>query len=88
METATAISHRKLIDIKSDSFKVLSNDASRQNVSLKKYIEDMLDTRAREVEAKNLNVSPSILRLIGLALPANGRIEDIDDDRLQYLLSK
>lgn len=88
METATAISHRKLIDIKSDSFEVLSNDASRQNVSLKKYIEDMLDTRAREVEAKNLNVSPSILRLIGSALPANGRIEDIDDDRLQYLLSK
>lgn len=88
MEKATAISHRKLIDINQDSFKVLSNDAYRQNVSLKKYIEDMLDARAREVEAKNLNVSPSILRLIGSALPVNGRIEDIDDDRLQYLLSK
>ncbi|MBQ6198596.1 MAG: hypothetical protein IJK44_05120 [Bacteroidales bacterium] len=88
METGSAISHRKLIDISSESFKVLSNDAYRQSVSLKKYIENMLESRAREIEARNLNVSPSIMRLIGSALPANGRIEDIDDDRLQYLLSK
>lgn len=88
METSTAISHRKLIDISPNSFRVLSSAASKQSISLKKYIENMLDSKAREMEATSLNVSPAVLRLIGSALPAEGRIEDIDDDRLQYLLSK
>ena len=88
MGTATALSHRKLIDISPDSFRVLSSAASKQNISLKKYIENMLDSKAREMEATSLNVSPAVLRLIGSALPVEGRIEDIDDDRLQYLLSK
>lgn len=88
MNTVTSIPHRKLIDINSSVFLTLSLDADRKKISLKKYIEDMLEERAREIDAEGKGFSPAILRLIGSALPASGSVEDIDDDRLQYLLSK
>ena len=90
MKSAVIISHRKLIDLRSSVFETLSMDAGRQNVSLKKYIENMLDERARvlDEQPRNLNVSPAIFRLIGSAKPASGKIEEIEDDRLMYLLSK
>ena len=90
METANAYSHRKLIDLSGQVFDVLSLDAVRQRVSLKKYIENMLDERARDLSSKAdaSGISPEILRLVGSALPKDGRVEDIKDDRLEYLLSK
>lgn len=90
METASAYNHRKLIDLSAQVFDILSMDAERQSVSLKRYIEILLDERARSLasKAQSLDISPDILRLVGSALPAAGKVEDIDDDRLEYLLSK
>ncbi len=84
MEMITA-PHRKLIDIKPAVFEGLSREAARQGVSLKRYIEDLLEQACPK---PSVEVSPKILRLIGSAKPSKGQIEDIDDDRLQYLLSK
>ena len=36
----------------------------------------------------SMGFSPEILRLVGSALPKDGKVEDIEDDRLEYLLSK
>lgn len=84
METVAA-PHRKLIDIKPAVFDGLSKEAARQGVSLKRYIEDLLE---QACPRPSLEVSPKILRLIGSAKPSKGQVEEIDDDRLQYLLSK
>jgi len=84
METVTA-AHRKLIDIKPAVFDGLSKEAARQGVSLKRYIEDLLEQACPKPKVE---VNPRILRLIGSARPQKGKVEDIDDDRLQYLLSK
>ena len=44
--------------------------------------------KAMNDAANSLDISPSVLRLVGSALPAKGKIEDIADDRLKYILSK
>jgi len=81
---ATA-AHRKLIDIKPAVFESLSLEAARNGVSLKRYIEETLEKACRRPEIKR---ESGIGRLIGSALPKNVDIYTIDDDRLQYLLSK
>ncbi len=83
METATL--KRKLIDIKPAVFDALSIEASRQGVSLKRFIEDLLENSCPPVKT---SVSPKIQRLIGSAVPKGKNLESIQDDRLQYLLSK
>ena len=82
--------HRKLIDVPDPVFETLSMDAYRKRVSLKKYIENLLHEKAMALNAAadSLEVSPSVFRLVGSALPAKGKVEDIADDRLKYLLSK
>ena len=82
--------HRKLIDLTATVFETLSIDAGRQNVSLKRYIENLLTERARMLDetAESLDISPTVFRLVGSALPSKGKVEDIADDRLRYLLSK
>ena len=80
---------RKLIDIKAPVFQNLTLKAKRKGVSLKRYIEDLLEEDARE----DRHVAPEgvtdgkILSLIGMAKPAI-RPEDLADDRLQYILNK
>lgn len=44
--------------------------------------------KAMNDAANSLDISTSVLRLVGSALPAKGKIEDIADDRLKYILSK
>ena len=82
--------HRKLIDLSGAVFETLSMDADRKKVSLKRYIENLLHERAQALNdaINSLDISPSVLRLVGSALPAKGKVEDIEDDRLKYLLSK
>ena len=79
-----AATHRKLIDINPAVFEALSLEASRQGVSLKRFIEDLL------VKACPKRTIPTtgISRLIGSALPKDGNVSCIEDDRLKYLLSK
>lgn len=82
--------HRKLIDIPDPVFETLSMDADRNKMPLKKYIEDLLHERAKALDSTtvSLDISPSVFRLVGSARPSKGKVEDIDDDRLKYLLSK
>lgn len=90
MRMEDTYNHRKLIDLSGQVFGILSMDAGRQHVSLKRYIEDLLEERAAELSSKvaALDISPSIMRLVGSALPKEGRLNEIADDRLEYLLSK
>ena len=76
--------HRKLIDIKPSIFEALSLEAVRQGVSLKRYIEDLLEKACPRRKVPESGIS----RLIGSALPKGKDLSAIDDDRLQYLLSK
>lgn len=81
----SAAAHRKLIDIKPAVFESLSLEAAREGVSLKRYIEEMLEKACPRPEVNRNN---GIGRLIGSAIPKDVDIYSIDDDRLQYLLSK
>ena len=85
METAT----RKLIDIKAPVFRNLSGKAQKRGVSLKRYIEDLLEADSREggTHAPEGVSDPKILSLIGVAKPVQPS-EVVDDDRLTYILSK
>ncbi len=91
MNTATIVTKRKLIDIRQPVFDTLSSEARRQKVSLKRLIENTLNEAARQFEEGRLNERSSkdvLGKLIGSAKPHGGQIEDVKDDRLQYLLSK
>lgn len=80
---------RKLIDIKAPVFNCLTLKAKRKGVSLKRYIEDLLEEDAyEEHRAAPAGVTDEkILSLIGLAKPSL-RPSDLEDDRLQYILNK
>ena len=80
---------RKLIDIKAPVFQNLTIKAKRKGVSLKRYIEDLLEEDAREDHRATPEgvTNEKILSLIGMAKPAI-RPADLDDDRLQYILNK
>lgn len=86
METSVA-SKRKLIDIKQPVFDALSLEASRRKLSLKRYIEELLEDASRSSNAISGGYSPAVARLIGSAVP-KGKGRDLNDDRLRYLLSK
>lgn len=80
---------RKLIDIKSSVFETLSVKAKGKNMSLKRYIEQLLEEDAKEKALPSVKgvTDARILRLIGAGKPAGGPA-DILDERLQYILSK
>jgi len=80
---------RKLIDIKAPVFRALSNKARREGVSLKRYIENLLesDASAGIPDAPEGVTDPKILSLIGMAKPTVP-VDNIDDDKLHYILSK
>lgn len=82
---------RKLIDISQSVFETLSEEARRQQISLKRLIESMLKSAADEIEREHprpLTVNDKIRRLIGSARPQVKDLSEIQDDRLQYILSK
>ena len=55
MQTSQSIpSHRKLIDIPEDVFRVLNLKASAMGINLKKYIENLLMEEANEMEDAEL----------------------------------
>ena len=81
----TVTTHRKLIDIKPAVFESLSLEAAKKGVSLKRHIENLLEESCPK---RGISTSSGIGRLIGSALPSTGDISAIEDDRLQYLLSK
>lgn len=87
METVTM--KRKLIDIKAPVFETLSLQARREGVSLKKYIETLLERDAEQHRAEqSAHVKdPRILGLVGIAKRAAAEA-DPNDERLQYILSK
>ena len=78
-------SHRKLIDIKPSVFNSLSQEARRRGISLKKYIEYILEETCPK---RSVRADSPIAPLIGSAIPAGKDISSIKDDRLEYLLSK
>ena len=80
---------RKLIDIKAPVFQSLTLKARRKGVSLKRYIEDLLEENAQEEHrpAPEGVTDEKVLSLIGLAKPSI-RPADLEDDRLQYILNK
>ena len=83
MEQASA-AHRKLIDLKPAVFNALSSEAARNGISLKRHIENLLEMACPKPSVKESGIS----RLIGSALPKESDYSSINDDRLQYLLSK
>ena len=84
MNTTTA-AHRKLIDLKPAVFKSLSLEAARQGVSLKRFIEKLLESACPNTFESEVT---GITRLIGSAIPKDNDLSSIDDERLKYLLSK
>ena len=60
-------------------------EASRRGLSLKRFIEKVLEEACPRPA---LDVAPGIRRLIGSAIPKGNSVEEIEDDRFQYLLSK
>lgn len=83
------ITRRKLIDLRGPVFETLSREARNRGVSLKKYIETVLEEDA----AQHRPAAPAgvhdagILGLVGVAKRIVAS-SDPDDDRLQYILSK
>ena len=85
----TVISRRKLIDLKGSVFESLTLQARQQGVSLKRYIETVLEENAQQYRSdlSEHASDPRILSLVGIAKRS---MKDVDpsDDRAQYILSK
>ena len=82
---------RKLIDIKKPVMQLLSAKAELSGVSLKKYIETLIEQDAlragRDSKLSNIH-SRKVLSLVGVGHLKDGRSAHPEDDRLQYILSK
>lgn len=79
---------RKLIDLKQPVYYALSKEAANKSISLKKHIETLLEEHARTTSHLQKPHSLLVRRLIGSAKPVDKDISSIEDERLQYLLSK
>ena len=88
MDTSTT--KRKLIDLDMPVFTILSQQARKEGISLKKYIENLLEAEAeqRRPSVPTGVTDPRILSLIGVAKNAVENEEAESDERLQYILSK
>lgn len=86
METAVK---RKLIDIKPSVFDSLTIQARGRGVSLKRYIEELLEeeSQKRESGIPSSVKDPRIIGLLGIGKRAVAAL-DPNDDRAQYILSK
>ena len=78
---------RKLIDLRPEVFRGLSLKARKRGVTLKRYIENVLEEDAADAETPIPSgvTSPKVISLIGLA---KGADMDWEEERLNYLLSK
>lgn len=87
MEAATI--KRKLIDIRPSVFEKLSIKAGRKGVSLKRYIENILEQDSEDVETL-APAGVSSNKVISLIGAAKGSAADVnwEEERLKYLLSK
>lgn len=83
------LSKRKLIDLRGPVFDSLSREAKYRGVSLKKYIETVLEEEALRLGENAFPGvrDPGILGLVGVARNLVD-ISNPEDDRLQYILSK
>lgn len=82
---------RKLIDLKPGVVGILAEKAALAGVSLKRYLETILEEEAlkSERDRKLENVrSQRIRNLVGIIRMEPSKIEAIEDDRLKYILSK
>lgn len=86
MEVATK---RKLIDIHPAVFDSLTILARGKNMSLKKYIESLLEDEAsrRTPHIPSAVKDPRVISLVGMAKHAVNAM-DPNDERAQYILSK
>ncbi len=86
----TTVVKRKLIDLSAPVFTALTREAQKQGVSLKKYIENLLESEAeRRRPAVPAGVTdPRIISLVGIAKGITLSPEDESDERLNYILSK
>ena len=84
----TTATKRKLLDIKQSVFDALSYEASKKRISLKRYIEEILEEASIAQRGNRQGHSQAVTKLMGSALPKQGDIAAIDDDRLKYILSK
>lgn len=88
----TVLTHkRKLIDIRMPVFETLSKEAQRTNVSLKKLIETLLEATAEEIQQHEVSATPQsemIRRLVGSARSEQFSPEELEEERLKYLLAK
>ena len=78
---------RKLIDIRQSVFQVLTIKARKKGLSLKRYIEEVLEEDAKDLRIPEEVSDRKILSLIGIARQPD-QAELLSDERLQYLLSK
>ena len=78
---------RKLIDLKPEVFMGLSVKAKKRGVTLKRYIENLLeaDSGVSSNAVPEGITSPAVISLIGLAKSVD---VDWEEERLNYLLSK
>ena len=78
---------RKLIDLKPEVFRGLSVKAKKRGLTLKKYIENVLeaDSVSSAASVPEGVTSPKIVSLIGIA---KGADIDWEKERLDYLLDK
>ena len=85
----TFLAKRKLIDISVPMFETLARQAKREGVSLKRYIENLLEKDAAQhrSEMPARITDPRIVGLVGIAKRAVAEAGP-DDERLQYILSK
>lgn len=80
---------RKLIDLRTPVFDALSVQAKKRGVSLKKYIETVLEEDAAQhrAPAPASVTDARILGLVGIARSL-ALSADPEDERAQYILSK
>jgi macrodomain Ter protein organizer (MatP/YcbG family) len=89
--SAVSEQKRKLIDIRMPVFETLSEEAQRTNVSLKKFIESLLEMKAEEIRQNEISVTPPsdlLRKLIGSARTEPCTPEELEEERLKYLLAK
>ena len=86
----STVSKRKLIDLSEPVFTALSMQARKEGISLKKYIEKLLETEAerRRPTIPADVTDPQILSLVGIAKNGLSSAASEEDERLQYILSK
>ena len=78
---------RKLIDIKNPILDMLKSRAKKKGVSLKRYMEDVLEEDAMRHDVDLSGIDPRVRSLIGIVRQPSGE-ELASDEKARYILSK